>query len=239
LTRPLLTFLFVLFFLPADALSKTPLFRMNSGASEPLSNDEQTGFYNRIATEIFRRLDIPLKYVRLPSERSLIHGNQGIDDGVIARIEGLDKKWRNLVRVPEEIISWEFSAFSYDVDIEVKGWESLKPYSVGIIRGWHIYEENLADANALTKVSTPKQLFRLLSSGRIDIAMFERLRAQYWMKKLDINPPILAPEIAKKALYIYVHKKHAALVPKLTRVIAAIKKDGTYERIFNATLAIE
>lgn len=213
------------------------VFRLNSGGILPLSDAEGQGFYNKLSVEIFRRLNIRHEYISLPSARSLINANQGVDDGNIARIQGMEKKWKNLIRVPESVIEWEFTAYGRDnFQLTVDGWQSIKPYAVGIVRGWQIYEKNLKDARQLRRVRNAEQLFTLLKTGRVDIAMFEKWQGEYWFKKMNYYPQQLEPKIVTKKLYIYVHKKHHGLVPRMAKVIKEMKRDGTYARIFNATL---
>lgn len=214
----------------------TPAFRLNSGAPESLSNAKGDGFYNQISAEVFKRLDITLNYIRLPVLRSLIHANKGIDDGNIARIKGMEKKWPNLIRVPESIISWEFTGFSRGEDIKLNDWESLKNYTVGHVRGWQIYEKKAAGAKKIIKAKDARQLFDLLKTGRIDLALFERFQAPYWFNKIGYSANALSTPLAVKPLYIYVHKKHKNLVPKMAKVISEIKQDGTYQKIFDRAL---
>jgi len=230
-----LVILTTLFNLSAFA-NDTPAFRFNSGSPESLSNDKEDGFYNQISAEIFKRLDIKLNYIRLPSRRSLIHVNKGIDDGHISRIKGMEKKWPNLMRVPESVMTWEFTAFSRTSDIKINGWGSLKPYTIGHIRGWQIYEKKAAGAKKIIKAKNASQLFKLLKTGRIDLALFERAQAPYWFNKIGYSAKALSAPLAVKPLYIYLNKKHKNLVPKMAKVISEIKQDGTYQKIFDRTL---
>ena len=223
--------------LPALA-DNTPTFRLNAGTTEPLSssNANGDGFYNQLSAEIFKRLNIKLTFIRLPSQRALIHANKGIDDANIARIKGLEKKWPNIIRVPESVITWEFTAFIRGQNTKINGWNSLKSYSVGHMNGWQIYEKKAAVAKKVIKSNSPRQLFELLKNGRIDLALFERSQAPYWFNKLKYSARPLTPPLAVKPLYIYVHKKHKNLVPKMAKVISEIKQDGTYQKIFDRTL---
>lgn len=230
-----LVILTTLFNLPAFADDPTA-FRLNSGSPESLSNDKGDGFYNLISAEIFKRLDITLNYIRLPSKRSLLYANKGIDDGNISRIKGIEKNWPNLMRVPESVMSWEFTAFSRTNDIKLNGWKSLKNYTVGHVRGWQIYEKKAAGAKKIIKAKDARQLFDLLKTGRIDLALFERFQAPYWFNKIGYSANALSTPLAVKPLYIYVHKKHKNLVPKMAKVISEIKQDGTYQKIFDRAL---
>ena len=46
---------------------------------------------------------------------------------------------------------------------------------------------------------------------------------------LKINKAkILSPSLAKKDMFIYLHKKHKALIPKLSQALTEIKENGVY-----------
>lgn len=98
------------------------LIRLNSGAIMPLSDENGNGFYNTLATEIFKRLDIKLYYISHPSTLALIHAKHGVDERNTARIKGMEKEWPNLVIVPDPIMTWEFTAYAnQDFDLTVDG----------------------------------------------------------------------------------------------------------------------
>lgn len=209
---------------------------LNSGTAEPFINADGSGFYGELVKEIFSRLNIDANVIRIPSARSAINANTGIDDGVIARTKGMDKKYPNLIRVPEPVLTFKFVAYSLNKKINVKNWESFRPYSVGIIRGWIIYEKNVVHTKKLTTVNNAEQLFKLLMNGRSDLILFESYRGSWWNKYLNANAHLIGSPIAEKDMFIYMHKKHAALVPKITKTLLELKKDGSYQRIRNETL---
>ena len=218
--------------LSADT-TETRTFRMNSGSPESVANSTGDGFYNLIAAEVFRRLNIPLEFIRVQSLRALIQVNKGIDDGNIARIEGIEKKWTNLIRVPESFFTFEFTAFSLSDDIPIDGWDSLKPYTVGHVRGWYIYHKNTKGVKKVLVANDDAQLFNLLKQGRIKIALYERYQAPFWYKQVGFVPKRLSKPLAKKKMYIYVNKKHKALVPRMAEALREMKQDGTYQKIFD------
>jgi len=211
---------------------------INSGGNEPYVSSDGTGFYRLIVNEIFSRLDIDVEFVPLPNQRSLISANDGVDDGNMARIEGLEKKYPNLIRVPEKIIDYQFVAYSLDGNIRLSGWASLEPYQVAYINGWQIFEKNLGDTKNVTRVRKPAQLYSLLQGKRVDIILFERWSGLYWSQHLNVEARLLQPPLATRALYMYLHKKHADLVPAVAQALVDMKKDGTYQRIFDKKLAV-
>lgn len=209
---------------------------INTTGLPPLNTPDLRGFLDRVAAEAFSRLGIRLKTVRLPAERGLLNSNAGIEDGEMSRIAGLERAYPNLVRVPEKIMEWEFVGFSRRPIPLDKGWSSLLPYSVGIITGWKIYEKNVPAGTWLVKVKNPRQLFGLLLRGRVDIVLYERWNGMQMVKSESPGLYMLKPPLARREMFIYLHKKHRALVPRLAAVLRAMKQDGTYQRLYRQVL---
>jgi len=209
---------------------------INSGSGLPFISPDGTGFYNDLVTELFSRLHIKAKVLSLPSSRSMINADQGVDDGVIARIKGMEKKYKNIIRVPGKILTFNFVAYSLQKKIPITGWNSLKPYSIGIIRGWRIYEKNVKGTKKLTTVSNATQLFNLLLNKRSDLILFEKYRGRWWNNQLNAKAHIIGNPIAKKDMFLYMNKKHIRLIPKIAEMLSNLKQDGTFQKLKNNTL---
>ena len=226
--------LLLLFF--RGAMAEMPKLTLNAGTAEPFINADGSGFYGELVEEVFKRIGIEAKVIRLPSGRSIINANEGIDDGVIARTQGMDEQYKNIIRVPVPVVQFKFVAYSIDKKLQVKGWDSFEPYSVGYIRGWRIYEVNVKKYKSLTVVNNAEQLFRLLMNGRTDLILFEYYRGTWWNEHLNANAHLIGSPVAQKPMFMYMHKKHKDLVPKITAAIEAVKADGTYDKIADRTL---
>ncbi len=210
---------------------------LNTADSPPDSTPQQTGICDRVLIEAFRRIGVPMEIVNLPSERALTNANRGIDDGNYARIKGMDKLYPNLLRVPENVIKFEFVAFSKKLNFRINGWDSLKPYDVGIIRGWKILEAHLAGARSLTKVKNQKILFALLNADKVDAIVYDRIQGLALLRELKYpGIHIMRPPLTVMDMYLYMNKKHKNLVPLITGAIRNIKKNGTYNKIINEVL---
>ncbi|WP_455222133.1 substrate-binding periplasmic protein [Kaarinaea lacus] len=210
---------------------------MNAGTAEPFITADGGGFYGELTKELFARIGLEAKVIRLPSARSIINANEGIDDGVVGRTAGMEEKYKNLIMIPIPVVRFEFVAYSLDKKITVTSWDSFAPYSIGYIRGWYIYEKNLPKTKSLTIVNNAEQLFKLLMNGRVELIMFEYYRGTWWNEHLNANAYIIGSPVAEKDMYIYMHKKHKQLVPQLTAAFEEMKQDGTYQRIKDETLS--
>jgi polar amino acid transport system substrate-binding protein len=231
----LLLFCCLLLFFSVEACAE-PL-AINTTGAPPFSNKNRTGFHDLLTIEAFKRLGLDIIIPRLPAERALINANNGIDDGNLPRISGLSSLYPNLIKVPESVMNYTFVAFTRHADFSTHGWEALKPYNVGIITGWKILEKNITDVRSLSKVKNQTQLFTLLKRNRIDVVIYEKWQGLQTAMNLGITDiRILQPPLAKNKMFLYLHKKHAELVPKVAAGLKQMKEDGTYQRIFDNAL---
>ena len=63
-----------------------------------LSTSEGMGFMIRLSKRLLDRIGLQIDIVHLPAERALLNANEGIENGVYVRIQGLeseDKKSEN------------------------------------------------------------------------------------------------------------------------------------------------
>jgi len=186
-----------------------------------------------LTQEVARRTGIEFKIVSHPSERSLHMANQGEVDGEGLRVAGLGSQYPNLVQVPERFIGISFVAFSKDAMINLdRGWESLKPYRVSFITGWKMFEANASGARNITKVEKPEQMFRMLDGGRIDLALYTRADGIALIRGMGLSTIApLTPSLKDVDMYLYLNKRHEALVPRIAQSLRDMKADGTYNRI--------
>jgi polar amino acid transport system substrate-binding protein len=221
---------------PGAPAAERRVLVLNDTNDPPYTTADRSGFLDVVVGEAFRRLGYELRLVKLPAERGLINANAGIEDGDMVRIAGLEKQYPNLVRVPEKLVDWEFSAFSKDASIP-SNWKAIRQRSVGHIKGWKIYEQNLAGAERVTTADDPAQLFRLLDLNRIDVALYERSLGAALVKQQGlkgVRP--LAPPLATREMFIYLHKRHANLAPRMADALRVMKREGFYQRVYNEKL---
>ena len=193
----------------------------------------------QLSQESLRRIGVDLKLVSLPSERSLTAANLGEVDGEGLRVGGLggpDGPYPNLIQVPERFVRISFVAFSKNATISLdNGWDSLKPYRIAFINGWKMFEANAQGARVVNKVDKPEQLFRMLDEGRVDLVLYTHADGLLLARNLGLTSVApLSPALKEVDMYLYLHKKHQALVPKLTQAIRDLKADGSYNRILSA-----
>jgi len=187
----------------------------------------------RVLAEAYQQLGMGFEVDAYPGMRSLRNADQGLVDGELSRQGGLETTHPNLLRVPVPINQLEAVAFTRARDFRVRGWQSLKPYRVGIRRGVTFAEEGAKAAGIdVQTVDSVEQLFRLLLANRVDVIVVARmngLEALQLLGNTDIHT--LAPPVESFAMYHYLHTRHRALVPRLTAILQKMAKAGRIHRI--------
>jgi polar amino acid transport system substrate-binding protein len=203
----------------------------------PLSLPNHQGFIDQVVSEALKLTGHTLKVSHLPAERALINANKGIDDGDLFRIAGLSQNYPNIIQVPEKTFTMEFVAFSRTADFLTTDWNSLKPYTIGIIGGWKILEKNVPPGADLIKVKNPQQLFSLLQNNRVDVILFGKWQGLSYLKENNIRGvKELQPALANMDMFVYFNKRHKDLVPKFSDALRQIKANGVYQRLYRQTL---
>lgn len=213
------------------------VFTLNSTTKKPLSTPEQNGFLDLIAKKALAKINIDMKILFLPAERALRDANDGVLDGELSRVPGLEKSYTNLLLVPEKLMDLEFTVFSIKHKSIGPGWEGLNNTSVAFLNGWKILERNVPKSAEITKVHSPTQLFELLKLGRADYVIYEKWGGIALAREMNIKDVnALNPPLAVRGMHMYLHKKHSNFVAPLTNAIKTLKEDGYYQQIFKTTL---
>lgn len=225
----------LLAWVPAQAADKLVL---TSGVLAPYTTPDHKGFLDLLIAAVFREVGMDAELLIYPTatERGMLNANDGVDDGLAMRIAGLEKQYPNLIRVPEEVAVNDFVAITTKHRFPTPNWDSLSPYVVTYIIGWKVFEANVPKGKELTLVRDAEQLFTLLDKGRADVALYERWQGMAQTRAMNIKVQVMEPPLLRVKMYMYLHKKHAALVPRVAEALARLKKNGTYQRIFDATL---
>jgi len=228
--------LFIFFFFVQYSYAEN-IIRLNTTGQPPLNSKDKNGFMDKVAYQAFAQIDFQLETIQLPAERGLINANSGLEDGEMSRINGLTKSYPNLIQIPEKIMDWEFVAFSKKEITLNDSWNSLSNYSVALINGWKILENNVPKSSEIVKVKNPSQLFTLLEKNRTDIVLYEKWGGLALIKKRNLKDiHLITPILAKREMYIYLHIKHKNLIEPLNKALKNIKANGEYENIYNQIL---
>ncbi len=211
-------------------LASTELYSRTLNFSA-LEGSVNTAISQQVLKEAYSRLGIKISVRRYPGDRSLRYSNRGDTDGELFRIDNIDFKYQNLIKVSVPISVMEGIAFSKRDDIKISGWSSLMPFKVGIRRGVKFSEYGTQSMKPYI-VNLNQQLVSILLKDKVDLIVLTRGNGLEMIKKF--NAPeikVIEPAIEKYNLYHYLHKKNRYLIPELERVLMDMDKEGFIKKI--------
>ena len=101
----------------------------------------------------------------------------------MVRIEGIDKKYTNLILISVSHVQAEQMAFGKSGGIKINGWESLRPHKIVFHRGYKVAEQNTIGMNRFI-VGTDRSAFMMVEKGRMDVAVANRFTGQKIIEEL-------------------------------------------------------
>lgn len=168
-----------------------------------------------------------------PPAQALSATNDGLTDGALHRIEGLEKSFPNLLRVPVAINRTEPIAVVKRSDILIQDWSSLGKYRVGIVRSIVVYEQRTAGMD-VTRLEHLPQLLGMLDRNRLDVVVDDRLDVLAALRDpafRDLRPQAAPIEVIP--LYHYLHKRHRRWLPQLKAALEKMQRSGRIQAIRN------
>ena len=187
-----------------------------------------------VLAEAYGRLGIDITIQELPGLRALIYANEGLTDGELFRAKGIEDEYTNLVRIQVPINTVDVVVITKSFSFKVNGWQSLKPYSIGIQSGITFIESIISNIEGLKviRVKNSSQLLGMLENERIDIVVAPRISALLSLSDLKSKTiTILEPPLQIMPLFHYLNKKHQSLVPELEDVLQKMEDEGEIQRI--------
>jgi polar amino acid transport system substrate-binding protein len=185
-----------------------------------------------IVREALEESDLDVEFRVYPGARALRMSNSGAIDGEMCRLKAIERAYPNLVRVDPLVAPLVMHAFSWKPAFPVEGWHSLKPYSIAIRRG-HVFVERQTRGMRTQAIGTDLQILRMLDSRRVDIAVLltgDALRVMHDEGIKGIKA--LFPRLVNMSAYLYLHKKHAALVPRIAASLRKMAENGRSRAIY-------
>ncbi|HUX37047.1 MAG TPA: hypothetical protein VMV44_04025 [Rectinemataceae bacterium] len=173
----------------------------------------------RWATAAFKDVGYDLVLEFKPGERALRDANDGLDDGDISRVAGIEKDYPNLIRVPEPLIVVCQIAYAKR-GIMAGSLEDLARLglSVEVLVGNKVMDSMVKpkiDSLLYHEAPDLSQAFSALAAGRVDVLVVSDIQARSWLarpKYASIHPIFVLSTVTD---YTYLNKKWADIVPAI------------------------
>lgn len=202
-----------------------------------LDPDPAATIAERVLREAYRRIGRELEVKPMPGERSLLSANSGDTDGELYRRAGIERAYPNLLMVPVPLQLYEIVVFTKLRQLELRGWESLRPYKLGFVKGIKVIEENTVGMQIET-VATLQQAFSKLVLGRTELVLANRVSGLASLRQHGFSDVrVLQPPLAAFPVYHYLHKRHEGLLPRLTAVLRDLEQERFIQKVQEEVLA--
>ena len=184
----------------------------------------------RILKEAYSRIGRDIKLQKLPSIRAMRYANEGKMDGTFLRVAGLEQAYPNLFMIPIPVGYEDVVVYTKETKFVVDGWQSLSPYTIGLVRGFKLADINTVGMR-VERANTFEQVFLMLDSGRTDVVV-ELKSKQCLLNNLDVSGiRTLEPPIDRIVLYHYLHIRHKSIAAELETVLTRMERAGELKRI--------
>ncbi|MBF0119931.1 MAG: transporter substrate-binding domain-containing protein [Desulfobacterales bacterium] len=199
---------------------------------------ENNGFISEIVHEAFKRKGYKVKNEFLPWARVIKMAEEGKVDGYYPEYFTEELKKNYIVSESYPCGPLGFAKIK-DKNISYKNMEDLKPYKIGIVRGY----VNTAEFDAATYLKKDEAVdditnIKKLLAGRIDLIVIDKYVLSYQLKKElpdKLNQiEFIEPPLETKELFTCIGKKiqnGEELMKMFNEGLNEIKKDGTLKKI--------
>ena len=189
--------------------------------------------YHQFCRQAYHEIGYEVELKEYPVKRSYVQADLDKVDGVLIATESILMKYKNLQPVPVELARVDLVVYSITKDFVVDGPSSLKPYRIGLMRGY-FKSKALTEGMARQTVDGYKSLFGLLKIGRVDVVIALRRETERF---LAANPKFsdvkaLSPPLFSAPMYHFLNKKHRDLIPRIALVMQRLIDDKVLERFY-------
>ncbi|MET0105606.1 MAG: transporter substrate-binding domain-containing protein [Sedimenticola sp.] len=227
MTRSIAVFLILLLGVPGISVADNNV-TIAARAVSPLN-----AITKPVVEEAYRRIGLNVKFTHFAKNSSIVEANKGNTDGEVSRLRFVLKKFTNLRIVPVPLFSSELVAITTDPVIEVSDWKLLLPYKTVAPESFRLVWNRLKAHKNAHKVANTLEALEMLINNQADVAVVNRYEADRLMVVFQFsNPMIRTTLLESHPIYHFVHKKNEHLVPRLTRALEEMTRDGTLERIW-------
>jgi polar amino acid transport system substrate-binding protein len=185
-----------------------------------------------IISDLYKRAGVEVNVQPLPAARANAVAKAGEKDGEVGRIQAYADRNPELTKVEPAYYYITTTAFAKsDKGIKVATRDDLKKFKVGIIRGVAHTTAATEGHPALSTVNDADQLYQMLDSGRIDIALDAGVNGPYTVKKLGLKDIVAVGDLARLDLFTILHSGKKDVGAKVAATIKTLKDSGELDKL--------
>ncbi len=197
-----------------------------------IDNEQTHAIAKYILIEVYKQIGYQVSFDDLPGKRALEWANKGLTDGDVARIEGTEEKFTNLIPIEIPIIHFKGVVFTKKIKRNIVQWKDLHDLRIGVVRG-------IRYSTIGTKGMEPffandmTHLFTILNEGRIEVAVAVLDAGVIEIEKnfKDSGIHMIGSPLFSAPLYHFLNKKNKLLIGPLKETLIEMTSSGRIEKI--------
>jgi hypothetical protein len=166
--------------------------------------------------------------VDAPGRRALALSGAGLLDGAVRGIADRARDDSSLAQDSPPIYYIEPAMFTMTLRFEVRGWQSIKNCSIGIVRGGGSSEAGTLGMSRGRGRGRSRELIRMLDAGCSDPLVTDLFSGRVAVMRMSpeacIHP--LSPPIERLQIYHHRHERHRDLAERVAAVIRGLDATG-------------
>ncbi|MBC8439052.1 MAG: transporter substrate-binding domain-containing protein [Deltaproteobacteria bacterium] len=228
----LLVFGFLLLSVAGSTVAGQQTIERKNITISSIGNEQTHELAKEVVRVAYKKIGFSVEFNDLPARRALEWANSGKTDGDLARIDGTEKKFTNLIKISTPVTEFKGVVFTQKIKKDILSWEDLNGLSVGIIGGIQYSDIGTKGLNRIL-AKDMSHLFKLLTKDRIDIAVavLDAGKIEIYRNFKESKIQIIGQPLYSAPLFHYVHKKNKYLVPQLEIALQEMMENGEIESI--------
>lgn len=176
----------------------------------------------------YNEVGYKLKLIDFSQSSALIAANEGLLDGQLGKVPGLTPQYPNLHKIDVPMFTFNLQLLSYCDECNLKDMSSLAIQSN--YQAAFQYLKQHTFPGYLLQVKSTSALLNLLTQKQVEAALVIDFHIHAYKQNL-IDAGVHFKNIKAINTYHYLHKKHAHLLPRLTKVLNELQQNGTMDRL--------
>ncbi|CCK82244.1 conserved uncharacterized protein [Desulfobacula toluolica Tol2] len=232
LQRVLLSMVLLLLLLNSPCFGQQSFGDIKTVKISVIENEHIHNMARKTVRAVYEKIGIEVIFCELPARRALEWANAGKTDGDLARIDGTEKKFTNLIKILTPVTTFKGVVFTKKIKKGIQSWNDLKGLSVGIIAGIRYSDIGTKGLDRI-QAKDMTHLMTLLFLDRLEVAIADLDSGQIEIKKNFPESKIhtIGRPLDSAPLFHFIHKKNKGLVPRFESALRDMLKSGQIDLI--------
>jgi len=189
--------------------------------------------FDRDVRKVFEKAGVCAKYINIPLKRMQHNMMNGSLDGEYLRVKAYAELMKDyVIPIPTEAITLDGFLVSFkNSGFAPQTLADIRNKRIGVIHGAVWQRKAAKGAEKIYRAYKYDILAELVRRQELDAFLIERLSLQSLLTSGVFSPGdvTISPVVIKIPTYIFLHKKHKDMIPRLDKALRQVKQEGGFK----------